>query len=53
MAKPIKATPVLKGKSAKKFYESLDRPDPKRDEILERAVRVYEATPKHVRPRHV
>lgn len=54
MAKPIKATPVLKGKSAKEFYKNLDKPDPERDTIVREAVKVYAATAKHVHvhPRH-
>lgn len=42
MALPIKETPYLKGKDAKRFIKSMDNPKPVSKEEYERAKKVYE-----------
>lgn len=51
MARPIEPTPTLKGKDAKRFYESIDKAqhDPKKERQIEEARRVYRAVKPHWR----
>jgi hypothetical protein len=42
MARPIKDTPVLKGKDAKRFREAIANPEPVSQEFREEIQKAYE-----------
>lgn len=42
MARPIKDTPVLKGKNARRFLEAMNAPKPETKEAVDRAKATFE-----------